>query len=415
MLSFCFPVALFAATGLTLSPGNVPFSQQGIDSESAARTVSLENNSSFWISISAIAIAPASSPFVISAKTCGTGIAAGASCTISVRYAPTVIGSQTAALTITDSASGSPQTVGLTGTGTTQFRISTTGLSFGNQAVGTTSGSESVSIANETSAAVSISSISIGGTNPGNFSVSGKTCGASLNGHSSCTISFSFKPTSASGFAATVSIRDGASNSPQTVSLTGTGTGGTTTAPAISINATSVAFGNVALNSAATQSVVLSSTGTAAVTVSAATVNGKGFTETGPTLPATLNPGQSATLSLQFDPTVAGAVNGQLTVTSNSSTNGTAVISLSGTGVPLEVELTWNAASSSGDSVAGYDVYRSTGGSTAYQLLNSSVDTETSYVDGAVQAGATYDYIVKSVDASGVESASSNLASVTIP
>jgi fibronectin type 3 domain-containing protein len=128
-----------------------------------------------------------------------------------------------------------------------------------------------------------------------------------------------------------------------------------------------------------------------------------------------LNPGQSATLSLQFDPTVAGAVNGQLTVTSNSSTNGTAVISLSGTGVPLEVELTWNAASSSGDSVAGYDVYRSTGGSTAYQLLNSSVDTETSYVDGAVQAGATYDYIVKSVDASGVESASSNLASVTIP
>jgi fibronectin type 3 domain-containing protein len=109
-----------------------------------------------------------------------------------------------------------------------------------------------------------------------------------------------------------------------------------------------------------------------------------------------LNPGQSATLSLQFDPTVAGAVNGQLTVTSNSSTNGTAVISLS-------------------DSVAGYDVYRSTGGSTAYQLLNSSVDTETSYVDGAVQAGATYDYIVKSVDASGVESASSNLASVTIP
>jgi hypothetical protein len=45
-----------------------------------------------------------------------------------------------------------------------------------------------------------------------------------------------------------------------------------------------------------------------------------------------LNPGQAATLSVEFDPTAAGAATGQLTITSNSSANGTAVISLSGTG-----------------------------------------------------------------------------------
>jgi hypothetical protein len=42
--------------------------------------------------------------------------------------------------------------------------------------------------------------------------------------------------------------------------------------------------------------------------------------------PVTLNPGQSATIILQYDPTVLGVETGQLTVSSNSSTNPTATI-----------------------------------------------------------------------------------------
>src|ERR1019366_3507013 len=68
------------------------------------------------------------------------------------------------------------------------------------------------------------------------------------------------------------------------------------------------------------------------VTINGATLTGAGFTLSGPAFPATLNPGPQATLYIQFNPLVVGAATGQLTITSNSSTNGTAVIGLSGTG-----------------------------------------------------------------------------------
>jgi fibronectin type 3 domain-containing protein len=63
----------------------------------------------------------------------------------------------------------------------------------------------------------------------------------------------------------------------------------------------------------------------------------------------------------------------------------------------------------------GYNVYRAGAGSTSYQLLNSSSDTQTTYVDSVVQSGQTYDYVVKSVDSSGVESSPSNMSSATVP
>jgi fibronectin type 3 domain-containing protein len=77
--------------------------------------------------------------------------------------------------------------------------------------------------------------------------------------------------------------------------------------------------------------------------------------------------------------------------------------------------LTWNAPSNSSDPVAGYNVYRLPSGGTSYQLLNSSAITTTSYLDTTVTNGQTYDYIVESVDASGVTSTPSNMASANIP
>jgi hypothetical protein len=50
-------------------------------------------------------------------NTCGTSVAAGANCTISVTFTPTATGTQTGTITITDHAASSPQTVSLTGTG----------------------------------------------------------------------------------------------------------------------------------------------------------------------------------------------------------------------------------------------------------------------------------------------------------
>jgi hypothetical protein len=289
--------------------------------------------------------------------------------------------------------------------------VSPTTLAFGEVAVNTAE-KQSVVLTSTGNLPVTVNAPTLTGTG---FSMSGVTFPLTLNPGTTATLSIQFDP-SATGAASgqlTITSSNNLTNPTVVVSLSGTGT--TATSRALSINATSVAFGNVGLNTPATQSLTLTSTGAEPVTISAATVTGTGFSISGLTFPVTLNPGKTATLTVQFDPNTVGAATGLLTITSNSSTNGTATIGLSGTGVAAQVELSWNAPESTTDPIAGYNIYRSTGSSTSYQLLNSSVDTQTTYGDATVQNGLTYNYIVKSVDDSGVESGPSNMTTVTIP
>jgi Abnormal spindle-like microcephaly-assoc'd, ASPM-SPD-2-Hydin len=185
----------------------------------------------------------------------------------------------------------------------------------------------------------------------------------------------------------------------------------------LTVNSTTIAFGDVSLDSQATQSITLTSTGSGSLSITAASVLGAGFNVSGASFPLTLNPGQTATLNVEFDPTVSGAATGTLTIASNAVSNPTDTISLSGTGdsTSYEINLTWNPPTTSTDPVAGYNVYRSPSGGSSYQQINASVLTLTAFVDTTVEAGQTYDYIVESVDASGDSSGPSNMASVTTP
>ncbi len=185
-------------------------------------------------------------------------------------------------------------------------------------------------------------------------------------------------------------------------------------APALTVNATTVGFGDVALNTPTTQTVTLTSTGTSAVTVNSVAVTGNGFSASPVTLPATLNPGQSVALTLTFDPTAVGSVTGQLIIGSTSSTNSTLTIPLTGTGNPHQVDLNWLPPSGSGVAISGYNVYRAPSGGASYALLNS-LDSQTAFSDTGVQSGQTYNYYVTSVDSSGVESVPSNITTVSIP
>ena len=105
---------------------------------------------------------------------------------------------------------------------------------------------------------------------------------------------------------------------------------GTSTAapsPQLAVSAASLSFGSVTVNTATTQSLTLTSTGTSPVTVSSAAITGTGFAIVGGSLPVTLNPTQSMTLQIQFNPMATGTASGQITITSNSSTGSTAVVS----------------------------------------------------------------------------------------
>ena len=125
--------------------------------------------------------------------------------------------------------------------------------------------------------------------------------------------------------------------------------------PTLTVSPASLAFGNVTVNTASTLPVTLTSTGTAPVTINSATLSGTGFTMSAATLPVTLNPTQSVTLNVQFDPATAAAATGQLTIQSNSSTNGTAVVSLTGTGTAVPAALSALSCSSASMTGAGSD------------------------------------------------------------
>jgi fibronectin type 3 domain-containing protein len=145
-------------------------------------------------------------------------------------------------------------------------------------------------------------------------------------------------------------------------------------------------------------------------------MSGSGFSISGVSAPITLSPNQSATLEIQFDPTAANTYSGTVTITSNSSTGATTVILLGGTGATsqgYQVNLSWDAPS--GTSVSGYNIYRAVAGSSSYQQVNPSLDTQTSYTDNTVSGGVTYDYYVESVDSSDVSSAPSSVLTISVP
>ncbi len=186
-------------------------------------------------------------------------------------------------------------------------------------------------------------------------------------------------------------------------------------ASVLSANAAAVNFGIVALKTTATQSVMLACTGAEPVTISSVSVTGAGFTLGPASLPATLAPGQSLTLDIDYAPASAASATGQLVIGSNASQGATILIPLSGSGTQFGVQLSWSAPTSAADPIAGYHVYRSPGTSAAYQLISSTGANSTTYEDSTVESGTSYDYMVKAVDNSGVESAPSNMTTAAIP
>ena len=201
---------------VTLSTSSVSFSTVVVGNTSAAKTVTVTNRQSITLTFTSIA---ASGPFAVASNTCGTSVAAGASCLVGVTFSPTTTGSITGMLTFTDDASNSPQTVRLSGSGSAPVTLSTSSLSFGTVTVGTTSAAKSVTLTNRQTVALSMGSIaaSVG------FAVASNTCGASIAAGTSCTVGVTFSPTAAGSVAGTLAFTDSAATSPQVVSLSGTG------------------------------------------------------------------------------------------------------------------------------------------------------------------------------------------------
>jgi hypothetical protein len=205
---------------VTLSTTSLSFGTVLIGSKATAAPVTLTNNQS--VSLTNISISVAGAGFS-QVNTCGTGIGPGAKCTITVTFTPKTSGAVTGAVTITDSASNSPQSISLKGTGIFPVTLTPTTLAFGNQKVGTTSAPKMVTVANNQKVVLTINSITIGGANGSDFAQTASTCGGTLAAGAKCTITLTFTPGAKGARSGTLNVADSASNSPQTAKLTGNG------------------------------------------------------------------------------------------------------------------------------------------------------------------------------------------------
>ncbi len=335
------------------------------------------------------------------------------------RYGKALLFALASCVAMVVSGCGKGVSVSLSGTSQSpqsspQLTVNAPSLAFGSVTVNTPS-TQFLTLTSTGTSPVTISSVTINGLG---FTIV-QTFPVVLNPSQSLTLQVQFLPTTTGVLAGQLTINsDSTTESTAAVTLSGTGTAvsGPQTSPQLTVSAASLNFGSVNVNTAATQPLTLTSTGTSPVTINSATLTGAVFT-TVQSFPVVLNPSQSLTFQVQFEPTTAAAFTGQLTISSNSTTGSPALVALSGTGatpVAHEVDLSWNAPVSSPDPVAGYNIYRATG-SGSLVLINSSPDLVLTYVDNTVTSGNTYSYVAKSVDLSGVESVPSNEITVTIP
>lgn len=217
---------------ISLSTNTLSFANQALGTTSSARAVTVTNPGAIALAISSIAVSGTNASDFAQTNNCPASLAASSTCTINVTFAPAANGSRAASVHMTDNAPGSPQSIALSGTGGTAspaVTLSTSSLSFGNQTTGVASTAQSVTVTNSGSATLTLTNLAVTGTNASDFTQI-TTCGSSLAAGGNCTVSVTFTPAASGARSASLSLTDNASNSPQGVTLSGTGTTNTSTA-----------------------------------------------------------------------------------------------------------------------------------------------------------------------------------------
>ena len=235
--------AVFCASGTefaralsptTLSPTTLAFKSVGVNDTSSDMSVTLTNNqTSTTLGITSFGTASAGYAIDNANSTCGTSLAPGASCTIAVNVTASGTGSIPGTLSINTTSPSQALSVPLSATGVVPTTLSATAEAFGNVVVGQTSADKNVTLTNkQTYTPVNIASIL---AQPGVYAIdaANTTCGATLAGGANCNIAITLTP-AALGAAApgSVTISTNASNSPQSVALTGSGVVAVTVSPA---------------------------------------------------------------------------------------------------------------------------------------------------------------------------------------
>ena len=217
-----------ALTGTTVGSPAITFSHKSLSygagifgTTSASQSVTLTNSGTALLALATISVTGADSHDFIQTNNCGSSLAIGALCTVTVTFDPTFTGSRTAGLTFADNAPLSPQTVGLAGTGEKALTVSPGSVGFGSVST-SSSATKAVTLTNASATAISITSFAFSGLNARDFSQT-NNCNGTVQGNGSCSITVTFKPGATGSRSATLNANDSDPTTPQLVTLTGTG------------------------------------------------------------------------------------------------------------------------------------------------------------------------------------------------
>jgi hypothetical protein len=109
-----------SAPTVSLNPTAVSFASQSVGTTSSAVNVTLSNSGNAALTITSVNVVGTDpTEFGVNASCTGATLAPGGTCNMAVTFAPAAAGNRSASISVADNASGSPQTVALTGTGAT--------------------------------------------------------------------------------------------------------------------------------------------------------------------------------------------------------------------------------------------------------------------------------------------------------
>lgn len=339
-----------------VTPPNLAFGNQPVNVPNVFQTVTIENTGTEAMTLSSIG-KPSTSAFSLQGGSCllgagGESIAAGGNCTLDVYFSPPTTGPFQDQLQISDNSddqSGAEQTIALSGTGTpaapvVQIEPASMALAFGSVPAGTSSGSQTVTLTNQGSTALSVSSIAIQGANTADFAVVATlttcpTAGGTVAIGATCSVAVQFAPQSAgTAKSAALSFSDNAAGSPQTVALTGS-----SNSPAVlQVSPTSLTFAAQGEGStSAGQTITLTNTGASPTNVSGISIKGANasdFIEQTACSPV-LSAGANCQVSISFAPTT-GAAAGPRSATVNVPGGTPNSVTISGTATVAAISFT---------------------------------------------------------------------------
>ena len=307
---------------LTLVPTALFFPDTFVGERSVSQFATLINTGNAVATLGDITVSGAG--FEVS-HSCASLLPPGGSCIVTAVFAPTSVKAFGAEVRIVSDVPGSPSVLPLSGVGVAapkgQLSAEPVALAFGDQVVRTQGGPRLLTVRNIGARAVTITSV---GTT-GDFSADG-AC-PRLEPQATCALTVQFTPQAIGDRAGSVVILSDASNSRFTIPAAGRGI--PAPAPRASLSASSMAFGNTLVGAVATLGLTLTNTGDLPLVLR--TLSADGDLSVRSDCPATLIPNKGCTVSVGFQPRVAGSRPGTVTVSSNDPA-GPAFIPVSGTG-----------------------------------------------------------------------------------